>query len=204
MSWVGNNARVSFELCDDASAAEWLLEQDLSWYRLAGRGPLGYPRYARLRFIPDPSFPGQKASDVDFEQGELSEKDQVGVALEILSRYTTTPEECYFCLWNGWSTITVDSAPNFVIPDRRDYWLFRGTLADYADWSSDDSVRWPYGDAPDPAFIWPADRAWCVTNDVDPHFASIAAGVEAIERIVTDSRIDAVLDDPEWEPPYWN
>ncbi|PMV16515.1 hypothetical protein C1Y27_31360, partial [Pseudomonas sp. GW704-F2] len=76
----------------------------------------------------------------------------------------------------------------------RDYWLFRGTLADYADWSVENSARWPWGSSPDPAFIWPADHAWCITNDVDPHFAIIAAPEEAIIRIVADSRIDAVLD----------
>ncbi|MFV9429970.1 hypothetical protein ACNJ7K_15725 [Rhodococcus aetherivorans] len=62
---------MSFELCNDASAADWLVEQRLPWYRLAGRGPVGYPSYARVRFIPDPSFPGQKTSDVDFDQNAL-------------------------------------------------------------------------------------------------------------------------------------
>lgn len=199
----GDNDQVSFEVCSDVSAAHWLVEQGLPWYQLAGRGPAGYPGYARVRFIPDPSFPGQKTNDVDFEQKELSEKEQIGVALETLSRYTATPQECYFCLWDGWATITINAAPNFTIHDR-DYWLLRGTLADYADWNSDDPVRWPYGYSPDPAFIWPADRAWCVTNDVDPHFATIAAEAEAIEQIVTDQRIDAVPDDPRREPPYWD
>lgn len=199
---TSNNRRVSFELCHDASAADWLVEQRLPWYRLAGRGPVGYPRYARVRFIPDPSFPGQKTSDVDFDQNALSEKDQIAVALEVLSRYTTTPDECYFCLWEGWGTTTINSAPNFAIPNRV-YWLFRGTLADYAHWNSDDPARWPYGDSPDPAFIWPADRAWCITNDVDPHFATIGASADAIDRIVADQRIDAVLDDPAREPLYW-
>ncbi|ETT26102.1 hypothetical protein RR21198_3240 [Rhodococcus rhodochrous ATCC 21198] len=106
-------------------------------------------------------------------------------------------------MWEGWGTTTINSAPNFAIPNRA-YWLFRGTLADYADWNSDDPARWPYGDSPDPAFIWPADLAWCVTNDVDPHFATIGADVEAIDQIVADQRIDAVLDDPEREPPYWD
>lgn len=199
---MDDNARVSFEL-SDAAAAEWLLEQDLPWYRLAARGPLGYPAYARLLFIPDPSFPGQQTSNVAFAQHALSEQDEVGVALEILSEYTATPDECYFCLWNGWGTITVDSAPNFTIPGR-DYWLFRGALTDYADWNSTDPARWPFGACPDAAFIWPADHAWCVTDDVDPHFASIGACTEAIDRIVADRRIDAVFDDPEREPPYWN
>ncbi len=167
-------------------------------------GPSGYSRYARLRFIPDPSFPGQRTRDVDFEQHELSEKDEVGVVLEILSRYTTTPDECYFCMWDGWGTITVDASPNFLIPNR-DYWLFRGALADYADWNSSDPTRWRYGDCPDPAFIWPADRAWCIANDVDPHFASIGADhPEAVDLVVVDRRIDAVLDDRMREPLYWN
>lgn len=193
---------MGIELCDAATAAEWLLTQDLPWYRLAARGPTGYPGYARIRFVPDPSFPGQTPCDVDFVPGGLSEKDQVGVALKILTRYTTTPDECYFCMWNGWDTIGIESAPNFAIPNR-DYWLLRGTVADYADWNSDDSARWPYGDAPDPAFVWPADRAWCITNDVDPPFASVGADSDAIDRIVADRRIDAVHDDPAREPPHW-
>nr|WP_254699182.1 hypothetical protein [Rhodococcus sp. SGAir0479] len=194
---------MSFGLCRDASAATWLVEQRLPWYRLAARGPAGYPSYARLRFIPDPSFPGQKAKDVDFGPPGLSEKEQVGVALDILSQYTTTPDECYFCIWNGWSSIAIPSPPNVVIP-ARDYWLLRGTLADYADWNSDDPALWPFGDCPDPAFIWPADRAWCITNDVDPPFASIGADEAATALLVGDHHIDAVLDDPTREPPHWS
>ncbi|SNS99692.1 hypothetical protein [Rhodococcoides kyotonense] len=194
---------MSFELCGDASSANWLVEQNLPWYQLAVRGPVGFQKYARVRFIPDPDFIGQKTNEVEFEHKELSELGQVGVALDILAEYTTTPGEVYFCMWDGWGSITIDSRPNFKIPDR-DYFLFRGTLADYADWSSDDPARWHYGDSPDPAFIWPADRAWCVTNDVDPHFATVGAVGEAIDRIVADSRIDAVPDDPGNWPPNWD
>lgn len=193
---------MGFTLCRDATTAEWLLEQGLAWHRLAARGPAGYPGYARVRFIPDPSFPGQQLNDVRFDQRALFEKEQVGMALETLARFTTTPDTCYFALWNGRSTITVDSAPQLVIP-HRDYWLLAGTLADYADWNSDDRERWPFGDCPDPAFIWPADRAWCVAHDVDPHFASIGADAEAIALLVADRRLDAVPDDPSREPPYW-
>ncbi|WP_072803134.1 hypothetical protein [Rhodococcoides yunnanense] len=193
---------MSFGLCKGSTAASWMIEQGLPWQRLAGRGPLGYQKYARVRFIPDPSQPGQRINDVSFEQQELRENEQIGVVLDILSRYTRTPDDCYFCMWAGWGSIAVDSPPNFAFPNR-DYWMLHGTLADYGDWNSDNPARWPYGDAPDPAFIWPADRAWCVTNDVDPHFATIGAESAAIEEIVTDQRIDAVLDNPEHEPPHW-
>lgn len=191
-----------FELCADASAADWFATQVRPWDLLAARGPGGFPRYARLRFIPDPAFPGQQINDVEFPESELSELAQVGVALDVLARHTATPDECYFCLWDGWATTTIGSWPNFAIPNRT-YWLFRGSLSDYADWNSADPKGWPHGDSPDPAFIWPADHAWFIANDVDPHFATIGAGVGAIDQIVADKRIDAVPDDPERQPPYW-
>lgn len=199
---VEKDDRMSFELCPDATAAQWLIDQNLPWYRLAGRGPLGFQKYARLNFIPDPGFAGQRTSDVEFEQNELSELGQVGVALNILAKHTTTPGECYFAMWDGWDSITVASPPNFKIPNR-DYFLFQASLADYEDWSSTDPVRWPYGDSPDPAFIWPADHAWCITNDVDPHFATVAASSAAIIQIHADPHVDSVPDDPDVEPPYW-
>lgn len=49
-------------------------------------------------------------------------------------------------------------------------------------------------DAPTPAFVWPADRAWCVTCDVDPHFATIGRSAEAIDTIVTLQEVDVVDD----------
>lgn len=197
-----HNGDVSFELCEDSSAARWLLDQDLPWYHLAARGPIGFEKYLRLLFIPDPDFRGQRTNDVEFEQ-KISELAQVGVALDVLSRYTTTPDECYFALWDGWSSIDITSPPKFKIADR-DYFLFRGSLTDYEIWSSEDPLRWPYGESPDPAFIWPVDRAWCITNDVDPHFATVAGSAEAIDHVLAETAIDTVADDPDVHPPHWN
>ncbi|MGV9748236.1 hypothetical protein ACWDTG_25505 [Rhodococcus zopfii] len=195
---------MSLYLCTELSATKWLVDQGLPWYQLAGRGPSGYPRYARVRFIPDPRFSGQKSIDFDFDSEIPPEKVQVGIALDILAHHTSTPDECYFCMWDGWSSTEVhDDVPKFRIPNR-DYWLFRGTLADYADWNVSDPARWPYGDSPAPAFIWPADHAWCVTNDVDDHYATIGATEKAIDQIVNDTRIDAVVDNLEHDPPYWD
>jgi hypothetical protein len=49
---------------------------------------------------------------------------------------------------------------------------------------------------PNPAFIWPADRAWCVTNDVDPHWAGIAATAAAIDDLLASPALDMVRADP--------
>jgi hypothetical protein len=45
---------------------------------------------------------------------------------------------------------------------------------------------------PDFAFIWPADHAWCVANDVDPHWAGIGADVSAVSELLADPRLDVV------------
>ncbi|MET4046302.1 MULTISPECIES: hypothetical protein [unclassified Rhodococcus (in: high G+C Gram-positive bacteria)] len=194
---------MTFELCADSTPALWMAFQNLPWYRLARRGPIGFEKYARLLFIPDPKFSGQKTSDIEFDGDSPSELMQVATALNVLTGHTTTPDECYFAIWDGWDSITIGPPPNFKIHNR-DYWLIRGTLADYEHWNSANPALWAYGDTPDPAFIFPADHAWCITNDVDPHFATIAATAEAIDEILGNDQIDTVLDDPDSEPDYWH
>ena len=65
----------------------------------------------------------------------------------------------------------------------RDYYLFRGAVTDLGDWGAGLPTG-PSGWAPDPAFIWPADHAWCLTRDVDPHYATIAASRSAITALL--------------------
>ena len=198
----GENERMSLIVCTDISASDWLVGQDLPWYELAVKGPVGFPAYARLRFIPDPEFEGQKTNDVDFPDDGITESEQLAVVLEILSRYTATPDDCYFCLWDGWGCEVIgDDIPMVKIPNR-DYWLFSGVLTDFGDWGRDVQFSPRGASGADPAFIWPADHSWCVTRDIDPHFAVIAGPAEAIELLIADPRIDAVIHDPETEPPH--
>jgi hypothetical protein len=66
--------------------------------------------------------------------------------------------------------------------------------------------RWPGQPGlhmPDLAFIWPADRAWCVANDVDPHWAGIGADVSAIDQLLADPRLDVVPADPREDQPSY-
>ncbi len=79
--------------------------------------------------------------------------------------------------------------------------LVHGSLSDVGAWGAGKS--WP-GEIPyQPAFIWPADHAWCVANDVDPHWAGIAADTPLIERLIADARLDVVVADPtESQPAY--
>ncbi|GIE89658.1 hypothetical protein SAMN06264365_118138 [Actinoplanes regularis] len=93
--------------------------------------------------------------------------------------------------------------PKVVVP-HRSYFLFRGRLADIGDW--DAAEMWPGQprlDMPDPAFVWPADHAWCVANDVDPHWAGIGADLSAIDELIANPDIDVVPADPREDQPYY-
>ena len=122
--------------CADLTVARWLERSDEDWRHLAARGPRDFETHARLRFIPDPSFPGQSEGDVRRAPGALSDNEQLGVALADLAPYTATPDDCYFCIWEGWPSFSGDDPmPRISIPNRA-YFLFRGSLADVADWDS--------------------------------------------------------------------
>ncbi|RQO52772.1 hypothetical protein DBV08_00280 [Rhodococcus sp. KBW08] len=201
---------MSLRVCTDVLAADWLVGQDLPWYQLTARDPVGFPAYARLRFISDPTYEGQKEVDAASpaapltpeDDGYLTESDQFKIVADILAPYASTPENCFFCLWDGWGWDVIgDDLPMVKIPNR-DCWLFCGALADLGDWGSAVKME-SYERVQNPAFMWPADRVWCVTGDVDPHFAVIAGPAEAIDLLTADPRIDVVVDDPDISPPRY-
>jgi hypothetical protein len=223
---------VSLEPCSDVSAARWLTDHDRSWPQLVNFGPAGFAAYARVRFLADPAFDGQSENDAVGADDAPSETAVLRLVLETLARYTRTPDDCYFCLWDGWgSTIqggdgafrldlgsgtvapgppmapafppSVLLGPKVVVP-HREYFLFRGPVSEVNDWGA--AELWPgrpRPDLPNPAFAWPADRAWCVAKDVDPHWAGVGADADAIEALVDDPRFDAVRADPRADQPTY-
>jgi len=233
----GRTGSVTLTFCTELSAAGWIARSDLPWTQLVCFGPAGFDAYARLRFLPDSVRPGQPEHEA--QRGERTA--QLPTLLEVLATQTTTPQDCYFCVWEGFGAaeLVVDDdavyiddeaaeasleraaarpgvarrsadspllaqAPKVVVPNRA-YWLFRGPLADVGTW--DVAQGWPdqqrLADA-EPAFVWPADRAWCIANDVDPHYAGIGASSAAIERLLAHPGLDAVLADPQAPQPRYN
>jgi hypothetical protein len=201
-------------------------------WQLITFGPAGFAGYARLRFVPDPRFPGQREADIDDEDISESEAALVQGVLDVLARHTTTPDDCFFCLWEGWGsairggdglrianfdtgTVTRGQAmapafdraiiegPKLSVP-YRNYLLFRGPLTDFGDWGAADYLPgMPRTDMPNPAFVWPADHAWCVANDVDPHWAGIGASAAAIDELLRAGGLDIARSDPtEPQPEY--
>jgi len=175
----------------NSTPAEWLINGDRRWYDKTD-GPLGYERYAQLRFIPGPPRP-------------LTELWLLAVAVERLARHTATPDQLYFLIWDGWpdrdtyqnsGAARIDLMENSPYP-LRSYYLFEGDsdLFAWEDYSSPPAT--PRHALPDPAFIWPADHSWCIADDVDPDFATIGGSAVAISDLLADPRIDTeVFDGP--------
>ncbi|GAB40594.1 MULTISPECIES: hypothetical protein [Gordonia] len=196
---------------DDASVADWLMSDPRDWGCVVTRGPLGFDAYARLLHIPDPAFPGQCENDVESVLGP-SELWQIAVAVEDLRPHTTTPDEIYYLIWDGcgYPELLSGGVPIVEIHDERgatvrDYHLFVGDT-DMLGWlppEPEPTSRHGHPILPPPAFIWPADRAWCFTEDIDPHFATIGASAAAIADLLRDTRIDTVADDPDVSPPFY-
>lgn len=148
------------------------------------------------------------------DQGTLYVAD-AEVLASLLRQWTTTPEECWFCLWDGfgWENIRtlvptgqtsdalpdpipawVRQGPRVCLPNR-DYLLYSGpTGAVTASVSLADSGQTPN-------LWWPEDRAWCVATEIDLASTYVGGPGAMVEQLLTDDRIEAIAVDA--SQPTW-
>jgi hypothetical protein len=184
-----------------AKAAAWI--SNLTFQEATTFGPPGFASYARLRFIPDPTRPGQREDQVEVSEDHLSDLDQARRVFTHLAEHTKTPDHCYLCVWDGfhYDRLPRGSGPYVMVdlPHRR-YLLLEGPLDGLRTWETDLGRGGPL--VP-PAFVWPADHAWIFVCDVDPHWAGIGARREAIDELLNDPVLDIVSADPSQPQPYY-
>lgn len=188
---------MTLTLCPDLAAADWITDSDLPWQQLAVFGPAGFDKHARLRFLPDPVRPGQSENDAEAQDWRA---EQLPALFEVLAAHTGTADDCYVGIWDGWGHAepTNPRIPKVVIPHRA-FWLLRGPLTGIALTRTGQHTL----EQEQPAFVWPADRAWCFTQDVDPHWAGIGGSAQLIDQLIADPRLDVVAADPTEEQPSY-
>jgi hypothetical protein len=128
--------------------------------------------------------------------------------------WTATPEDCWFCVWDGYGW---DSASTFAVltetgrarevieepgPDpvpgpvregprvhlpNRDYFLYTGPAEAVVALAS---LEGTWGQIPN--IWWPADRAWCVASELDLQWTYVGGPRGMIEAILADDRIEAL------------
>ena len=194
--------------CSDQEAAKWITTGVEHWWNLVTLGPPGFPAYARLRFIPDPTYEGQPENDATRWNDTLSDNDQLRITVGTLLPPTSSSTEGYLLIWDGWGG---DSFPDrvlrtsHVVVPNREYYLCRVSLQDFVSGAIEDSWQTETGHTmPHPAFIWPSDQSWCITSDVDPHWAGIGAEKALIDPLLTEPRLDIVRVEPNQKVPFYH
>ncbi len=186
--------------CDDLSVVDWVTGSSTETWQLLTFGPDVFEASARLRLIPDPTAPGQQEGDVEEPPGYPTEAAQSRDLLRVLGRFTTTPDEVYYGVWLGdGMSDDVPRGPEFDLPWRDGCALFVGDVGALGVPGS--ALAGHVGRLP--AMVWPADRAWYVACDVDPHWAGIGASRAAVDALVSDRRLDAVRADPRARQPTY-
>ena len=111
----------------------------------------------------------------------------------ILRSCTSTPELCWFAVWEGWGDLRIpgDGAPMFSVP-YRDLFLLRGTVDDVL--TTLGEVDWSYRS---PNLWWSDDRAWCVATEIDFKWSYVGGSSACIEQILSDSELEALPTSPE-------
>jgi hypothetical protein len=138
-----------------------------------------------------------------------------------LREWTATPEDCWFCVWDGygWGSgvplVAVDDSgrpPGAVPPSQpdpvpgpirsglrvelphRSYLLYQGPVRAALTLPALDGTS---GQCPN--LWWPADRAWCVASEIDLPRTYVGGPRGLIDAILADDRIEALPaapDDP--------
>jgi hypothetical protein len=130
----------------------------------------------------------------------------------VLTPHTTTPDRCWWCVWDGYAQlhgspavggVTSTGRAGFVPPTapgevlagprvsvpQRSYFLLTGTLADVGDlfehlWQQSPNV-W-----------WPDDRAWFVATEIDFAWTYVGGTTAAIDAVLAEPKLETLLATP--------
>ena len=113
----------------------------------------------------------------------------VDALIPLLAHATARPDECYFAVWEGFGDLgdSLRSCPPTLDLPHRSYHLFLGQLGEartsfsYLSWLDRSANLW-----------WPADRAWCVSTEVDAAWTYVGGTRELIDGILACPELDAI------------
>jgi hypothetical protein len=111
------------------------------------------------------------------EPGTMA-RDQCVELIDALRTRTTTPDDCWFAVWEGYSWTDIDRGGPRVRLENRNCVLFRGPITGATAFGSD------YGLFQSPTLWWPDDRAWCVASDLDIYSTYLAATRDTVAALV--------------------
>jgi hypothetical protein len=123
--------------------------------------------------------------------GSLS-REIVERLIQTLGSHTTTPDHCWFGVWNGWGGLreSIRGAPMFSVPGR-DVFLLEGSVTDAL--ITLEGINWCFQSA---MLWWPDDRAWCVSTEIDFSWTYVGGSQNCIAEVLNDPLLEAQLVTP--------
>jgi hypothetical protein len=107
--------------------------------------------------------------------------------VQVLTRWTTTPDVCWFAVAEGGAVIT--DHPTLGLP-RCEYWLINGPI----ELAAANMAAEPFEQSAN--LWWPADRAWCVATDVDLVTTYVAGSADCIAELLAADGVEAARAEP--------
>lgn len=135
------------------------------------------------------SAPRGQTPSVDYNRGNQPRigtlhVDQRRILVDHLRVATTTPDICWFGMWEGFGGLDDGTIRERVRLPNRNYLLYTGAI-DRALESA-----FPYDQSPN--LWWPDDRAWFVATEIDFDSTFVGGDDRLIAALVTDGRLEAL------------
>jgi len=131
-----------------------------------------------------------------------------------LARHTSTPECCWFGVWEGWGTPTIMVLARPEVPAEERERIQKARQQEADDWNAfitgaptfampsrrmnvltgrvDDLAEFFRRSREAPTIWWPDDRAWCVGSDVDLMTTYVGGSADAIEALGRDLELETL------------
>ena len=172
-----NTAERSWSRVSWSTVASWngrVVHPQMEFNPIANLDPLRYD---------SPSW-GSRPSTGDLPENECRH------LLGVLKEFTSTPERCYFAVWEGYGGLDdrlYKGAAKLDPPHlSRAYYIFRGPLdgvLSFYEWSFIHRS---------PNLWWPEDRAWCVATEIDFNSTFVGGSAACIERVLAHPELEAL------------
>ena len=171
----------------------WNDEEPARWRDIAAQSGVTLDAETRFNELvdrhPDASRRSPPAPWRQPDPGSLR-PEECGAVAEVLTEYTTTPGDCWFCVWEGYGTgwpvlnRLGERAPRVAL-EHRNCLLFRGAVAAATAFRSPPWFQ-------SPTLWWPADRAWCVASELDIFSTYVACATDALHALIAHPALEVV------------
>jgi hypothetical protein len=133
--------------------------------------------------------PRGQTPSVDYNRGNRPRMgtlhvEQRRILVDHLRKATTTPDLCWFAIWEGFGGIDDGGVRERVELPNRNYLLYSGTI--------DRALESPYPFDQSPNLWWPENRAWFVASEIDFDSTFVGGDDRLVAALVSDKRLEAL------------